>query len=90
MPRVLSIRERKHRCGKGETSLGGKIPINPSGGLKAKGHPIGATGCAQIYEITKQLRSECGTRQVDGARIGMTDTLGGDAGNVVNIILGLS
>ena len=75
---------------KGETSLGGKIPINPSGGLKAKGHPIGATGCAQIYEITKQLRSECGTRQVDGARIGMTDTLGGDAGNVVNIILGLS
>ena len=74
---------------RGETDIGGKIAINPSGGLKAKGHPIGATGCAQIYEIAKQLRGECGARQVDGARIGMTDTLGGDAGTVVNIILGL-
>lgn len=73
---------------KGETGIGGKIAINPSGGLKAKGHPIGATGCAQIYEIVKQLRGECGDRQVDRARIGMTDTLGGDAGTVVNIILG--
>lgn len=74
---------------KGETGIGGRIAVNPSGGLKAKGHPIGATGCAQIYEIVKQLRGECGARQVDGARIGMTDTLGGDAGTVVNIILGL-
>lgn len=73
----------------GETDIGGRIPINPSGGLKAKGHPIGATGCAQVYEIVKQLRGECGARQVDGARIGMTDTLGGDAGTVVNLILGL-
>jgi acetyl-CoA C-acetyltransferase len=73
---------------RGETSIGGRIPINPSGGLKSKGHPIGATGCAQVYEIVKQLRGECGARQVEGARIGMTDTLGGDAGVVVNIILG--
>ncbi len=73
----------------GATHIGGKIPINPSGGLKSKGHPIGATGCAQVYEIAKQLRGECGARQVDGARIGMTDTLGGDAGTVVNIILGI-
>ncbi len=73
----------------GDTGIGGRIPINPSGGLKAKGHPIGATGCAQIHEIVKQLRGECGPRQVDGARIGMTDTLGGDAGVVVNIILGI-
>ena len=72
----------------GETSLGGHIPINPSGGLKSKGHPVGATGCAQVYEITKQLREECGKRQVDGARIGMTDTLGGTGTVVVNIILG--
>jgi len=72
----------------GETSLGGRIPINPSGGLKSKGHPVGATGCAQVYEITKQLREECGNRQVDGARIGMTDTLGGTGTVVVNIILG--
>jgi acetyl-CoA C-acetyltransferase/acetyl-CoA acyltransferase len=74
---------------RGETSIGGRIPVNPSGGLKAKGHPIGATGCAQVYEIVKQLRGECGARQVDGARIGMTDTLGGNAGTVVNIILGI-
>ncbi|MGA7576530.1 MAG: thiolase domain-containing protein [Desulfobaccales bacterium] len=72
----------------GETSLGGRIPINPSGGLKSKGHPVGATGCAQVYEIAKQLREECGPRQVEGARIGMTDTLGGTGTVVVNIILG--
>jgi acetyl-CoA C-acetyltransferase/acetyl-CoA acyltransferase len=72
----------------GETRLGGGIPINPSGGLKSKGHPVGATGCAQVYEIAKQLREECGPRQVEGARIGMTDTLGGTGTVVVNIILG--
>ena len=64
---------------RGETNIGGRIPINPSGGLKAKGHPIGATGAAQAYEIVKQLRGECGERQVEGAKVGMTDTLGGDA-----------
>jgi len=73
----------------GETALGGRIPINPSGGLKAKGHPIGATGAAQVYEIVRQLRGECGQRQVDGAKIGMTDTLGGDASTIVNLILGV-
>ncbi len=72
---------------KGETKIGGKIAINPSGGLKAKGHPVGATGVAQAYEIVKQLRGECGGRQVEGARIGMTDTLGGDLCTVCNIIL---
>jgi acetyl-CoA C-acetyltransferase/acetyl-CoA acyltransferase len=73
---------------RGDTQIGGKIPVNPSGGLKAKGHPVGATGAAQIYEITKQLRGECGPRQVEGAKIGMTDTLGGDLSTVANIILG--
>ena len=72
---------------RGETKIGGKIPVNPSGGLKSKGHPIGATGTAQIYEITRQLRGECGERQVEGAKIGMTDTLGGDGGTIVNTIL---
>jgi len=57
------------------TSLGGRIPVNPSGGLKAKGHPIGATGAAQIAEITTQLRGEAGARQVEGARTGLTHTL---------------
>lgn len=70
----------------GETRIGGRIPINPSGGLKARGHPIGATGAAQVYEIAKQLRGECGERQVEGARIGMTDTLGADLALVCNMI----
>ena len=70
----------------GDTALDGKIPVNPSGGLKAKGHPIGATGAAQAYEIVKQLREECGERQVKGAKIGMIDTLGGDLATVSNII----
>jgi acetyl-CoA C-acetyltransferase/acetyl-CoA acyltransferase len=72
---------------KGDTRIGGRLPVNPSGGLKAKGHPIGATGTAQVYEIVRQLRGECGERQVEGAKIGMTDTLGGDGGTLCNVIL---
>ena len=72
----------------GEAAIGGKIAINPSGGLKSKGHPIGATGAGQVYEVTKQLRGEVEPeRTLEGARIGMTDTLGGDGGTVVNMIL---
>ena len=72
---------------RGDTKIGGRIAVNPSGGLKAKGHPVGATGAAQAFEIVRQLRGECGERQVDGARVGMTDTLGGDGGTLCNIIL---
>lgn len=72
---------------RGETALGGKVVVNPSGGLKAKGHPIGATGAAQVVEIVEQLREEAGKRQVQGAKIGLVDTLGGDFGTVCNIIL---
>jgi acetyl-CoA C-acetyltransferase/acetyl-CoA acyltransferase len=73
---------------KGETKIGGKIAINTSGGLKSKGHPIGATGSGQAYEVVRQLRGEVGgPRQVDGAKVGMTDTLGGDLGTICNIIL---
>jgi len=73
---------------KGETALNGaRVVVNPSGGLKAKGHPIGATGAAQITEIVEQLRGESGPRQVEGAKIGLVDTLGGDLGTVCNIIL---
>jgi len=73
---------------KGEAGIGGKIAINPSGGLKSKGHPIGATGAGQVYEIVKQIRGEVEKeRQVEGAKIGMTDTLGGDGGTLVNLIL---
>jgi acetyl-CoA C-acetyltransferase len=64
------------------------IPINISGGLKSKGHPLGATGVSQVYEITKQLRGEMVDqgRQVDGAKVGLVDTLGGD-GIIVNLVL---
>jgi len=61
----------------GATSLGGKIPLNPSGGLECKGHPVGATGLAQIAEIVWQLRGEAGERQVEGARMGLTQNGGG-------------
>jgi len=73
---------------KGEADIGGKVAINPSGGLKSKGHPIGATGAGQVYETVKQLRGEVEPeRQVEGAKIGMTDTLGGDGGTLCNTIL---
>ena len=61
----------------GATTLGGKIPVNVSGGLIARGHPLAATGIAQIYELTTQLRGEAGKRQVEGARIGMSENGGG-------------
>jgi acetyl-CoA C-acetyltransferase/acetyl-CoA acyltransferase len=73
---------------KGWTSLGGKIPVNPSGGLKAKGHPIGATGAAQVAEIVTQVRGEAGPRQVEGARTGLVHTLGGNAATVLVSLLG--
>jgi acetyl-CoA acetyltransferase len=73
---------------KGWTSLGGKIPVNTSGGLKAKGHPIGATGAAQIAEIVTQLRAEAGPRQVDGAKVGVTHTLGGNTATVLVSVFG--
>ena len=61
----------------GETSLGGRIPVNPSGGLLSKGHPIGATGAAQVVEVVRQLRGDCGDRQVEDARVGLTHCTGG-------------
>jgi acetyl-CoA C-acetyltransferase/acetyl-CoA acyltransferase len=73
---------------KGWTSLGGRIPVNPSGGLKAKGHPIGATGAAQVAEIVTQLRGEAGRRQVDGARTGLVHTLGGNTATVLVSVFG--
>jgi acetyl-CoA C-acetyltransferase/acetyl-CoA acyltransferase len=73
---------------KGWTALGGKVPVNPSGGLKAKGHPIGATGAAQICEIVTQLRGEAGRRQVEGARTGLTHTLGGNTATVLVSLFG--
>jgi len=61
----------------GETRLGGRIPVNPSGGLESKGHPIGATGLAQIYELVQQLRGEAGPRQVEDAKFAIAENAGG-------------
>ncbi len=60
----------------GEVALGGKVPVNVSGGLLSKGHPLGATGIANIYEVSTHLRGEADKRQVEGARIGMTHVIG--------------
>ena len=60
----------------GEVALGGRVPVNVSGGLLSKGHPLGATGIANIYEVSTHLRGEAGERQVPGARIGMTHVIG--------------
>jgi len=64
----------------GAMDLGGAHVVNPSGGLLSKGHPIGATGIAQIVEVVDQLRGRCGTRQVNGARVGLTENGGGFLG----------
>ena len=75
----------------GATKLGGRIPVNTSGGLLRKGHPIGATGCAQIVELTEQLRGTAGKRQVEGARVALAENGGGfikeDAAAIVVSIL---
>jgi acetyl-CoA C-acetyltransferase len=65
----------------GLTSLQGKIPVNTSGGLKSKGHPVGATGVAQAIEIVSQLRSDAGQRQIEGAKVGLAQNMGGSGGS---------
>jgi acetyl-CoA C-acetyltransferase len=67
----------------GATALGGKVPVNPSGGLKSKGHPVGATGIAQVREAVLQLRGEAGGRQVERARWGLTQNMGGTGASTV-------
>ncbi len=74
-------------CKKGEGSKGVKIPINTSGGLKACGHPVGATGVKQVVEVYKQLSGKAGERQVEGVRLGLTHNVGGTGGTVVVNIL---
>ncbi len=85
-PAELMLYEQLGLCAEGEggrlidegaTEIGGRIPVNTSGGLIAKGHPVGATGVSQAYEIWLQLRGEAGDRQVQGAKVGMTHNGGG-------------
>jgi acetyl-CoA acyltransferase len=75
----------------GATRLGGRIPVNTSGGLLSKGHPIGATGAIQVHELVTQLRGEAGMRQVEGARIAAAENGGGffgleEAATVVTVL----
>lgn len=81
------------RAIRGDFALGGRTPVNPSGGLVAKGHPVGATGLAQIFELTAQLRGEAGPRQVERARIAVAENGGGflgveEAATVVTVLEG--
>jgi acetyl-CoA acetyltransferase len=89
-PAEFIISEQLHFCRPGDavgllrdgvTTLGGRMPINPSGGLISKGHPIGATGAAQLVELTDQLRGRSGARQREGARFGLAENAGGWIGN---------
>jgi acetyl-CoA acetyltransferase len=85
-PAELIMYEELGLCGLGEgpkllasgaTGLGGRVPVNPDGGLVSRGHPVGATGCAQLVELVTQLRGGAGTRQVPGARVGLAENAGG-------------
>ncbi len=71
----------------GRTARDGDVPVNTSGGLKAKGHPVGATGVAQVMEVVKQLRGEAGERQIKDAKRGLTQNMGGSGGSAVVHIL---
>jgi acetyl-CoA C-acetyltransferase len=80
----------KNAAQEGITDLGGKIPVNVSGGLKSKGHPVGATGIAQAVTVIEQLRGEGGEVQVEGANIGLAQNMGGSgASSVVHIFQGV-
>lgn len=62
----------------GHSALGGRVPVNPSGGLLSRGHPVGATGVAQVIEVVQQLKGQAGPRQIPGAKIGLAHCMGGD------------
>ena len=79
--------EGKKLIKKGITKINGKMPVNSSGGLKAKGHPVSATGISQIYEIVKQMRKESGKRQIDKTKIGLAQNIGGVGSTVTTHIL---
>ena len=82
---ICKIGEEGQLIDSGDIEIGGRIPVCPSGGLLAKGHPVGATGVAQVCEVTWHLRGQAGDRQVSGAKVGMTHVHGaqGDACNVI-------
>jgi acetyl-CoA C-acetyltransferase len=77
-----------HMAANGEIGIGGRLPVSTMGGLKARGHPVGATGVYQIVEVVQQLAELAGPNQVTGARIGMAQNIGGSGATVVTHILG--
>jgi len=70
----------------GETAHGGRIPVNVSGGLLSKGHPLGATGVAGIFEVTSHLRGSAGARQVEGAKVGLSHVIGLGSACTINVL----
>ena len=85
MPRGEALKHAANGC----FAPGGCTPLSSFGGLKARGHPVGASGAYQIVEAATQLRGEAGARQVEGARIGLTQNMGGSgASSVVHIFEG--
>ncbi|MBI2124821.1 thiolase domain-containing protein, partial [Candidatus Pacearchaeota archaeon] len=76
--------EGKELIRKGVTNINGKLPVNTSGGLKAKGHPISATGISQVYELVKQMRKQANERQVDNIEYALAQNIGG-AGSTVTV-----
>jgi acetyl-CoA acyltransferase len=70
----------------GETAWGGRVPVNVSGGLLSKGHPLGATGVANIYEVTQHLRGTAGARQVEGAKVGLAHVIGLGSACTINVL----
>lgn len=79
---LAAVGEAGRNVLEGRSALGGEQPVNPSGGLLSRGHPLGATGVAQLAEIVWQLRGEAGGRQVAGARLGLVETMGGGVAGV--------
>ena len=76
-----------HLASDGDIAIGGQIPITTMGGLKARGHPVGATGIYQVIEVAQQLRGQAGANQVKEARLGMAQNVGGSGATVVTTIL---
>jgi acetyl-CoA acetyltransferase len=84
--RLCKPGEQADLLGRGETSLGGRLPVNPSGGLISKGEPLGASALGQVVELVRQLRGECAGRQVTGAKVGLAHTVGRGANAGVVIL----
>jgi acetyl-CoA acetyltransferase len=79
---LYPVGEYPKRAARGEADIGGRLPVNPSGGLLGKGHPLGATGVAQVVELVRQLRGEAGPRQIPDAKVGLAHCRGGKAAGV--------